>query len=352
LCEGFLIIMGRLNQNIETKKYITSEEVFQSTNGGLDVFRREIPDFTTTANVRNVLVDKDRNPSSRIKQSSTSGLWLFKVYNAGGGCYNAIQFIQKRYNLNFKEAIEYIVNQHQLTPVIEHKPIKIIKKEPIFYEVETMPFTKQHTDYYCIGGLTEEFLNKEMDIWAVKLWAVNKNVKKVDEDKFMFVYKFRDENGNLVPGKMKFLTLGKNVDKKDKWKTNVDNSKLWYLYKLKGNEPLICITKSVKDTACLWNLGIPSIAVQSENAQILSNNIPFLKEKYPKSKFCILFGADPQGVEESIKLTTEHNLDYFNTPKRLLNNLINDPYSYILQFGEKSFLKIFENKFGKINLVK
>lgn len=188
-----------------------------------------------------------------------------------------------------------------------------------------------------------------MDIWAVKKWAVNKKVYTPKENQFMFVYIFRNDKGEIVPGKMKFLTLGKNVDKKDKWKTNVDNSKLWFLHKLKGSEPLICITKSVKDTACLWNLKIPSIAVQSENAQILSNNIPFLKERYPKSKFCILFGSDPQGVEESIKITTEHNLDYFNTPKRLLNNEINDPYSYILQFGEKSFLKIFENKFGKID---
>ena len=340
--------MGRLDQIIK-KKYITAEDVFQQTNGGLEVFRREIPDFSITTNVKNCLVSKDNHPSARIKQSSTSGLWLFKVYNAGGGCYNAIQFIQKRYNLNFKEAIDYIVNQQQLIPVIEHKPIIIKKKEPIFYEVETMPFTKQHTDYYCIGNMTEKWLNEEMDIYAVRRMAQRKYVIDVKKDQFMFVYIFKDENGNIVPGKMKFLTLGKGVDKKNKWRTNIANNSLWYLYKLKGDEPLICITKSVKDTACLWNLGIPSIAVQSENAQILSNNIPFLKEKYPKSKFCILFGSDPQGVEESIKLTTEHNLDYFNTPKRLLNNEINDPYSYIFEFGEKSFLKIFENKFGKIS---
>ena len=337
--------MGRLDQLDIKPKYITSDEVFQQTDGGLDVFRKEIPDFSTTQNVKNILVSSDRNPSARIKQSSTSGLWLFKVYNAGGGCYNAIQFIQKRYNLSFKEAIDYIVQDQNLQPVIEHKPIVIKKKEPIFYEVETMPFTKQHTDYYCIGGMTEEFLNS-MDIFAVKRYAINRNVKEPKKDQFMFVYIFRDENGNVVPGKMKFLTLGKNVEKRYKWVTNISNQSLWFLHKLKGDEPLICITKSVKDTACLWNLNIPSIAVQSENAQILSNNIPKLKEMYPKSKFCVLFGSDTQGVEESIKITTEHNLEYFNTPKRLLNNEINDPYSYILQFGKDSFLKIFKNKFG------
>ncbi len=336
--------MGRLDQLNTKHNYITADTVLHQTDGGLDVFRAEIPDFTTTSNVLNIFTN-EKNPSARIKQSSTSGLWYFKIYNAEGGCYNAIQFIQKRYDLSFKQAIDYITQGMKLQPVIEHKPITIRKKESIYYEVETMPFTKQHTDYYCIGGMTEEFLNS-MDIFAVKRMALNKNVKEPKKDQFMFVYIFRDEYGNIVPGKMKFLTLGKNVEKKDKWKTNVDNSSLWFLYKLKANEPFICIVKSIKDAACLWSLNIPAIAVQSENAQILSNNIPRLKEMYPNSKFCILFGSDAQGVEESIKITTEHNLEYFNTPKRLLNNEINDPYSYILQFGQKSFLKIFRNKFG------
>ena len=35
--------MGRLDQLNIKPKYITAEDVFQQTNGGLDVFRREIP---------------------------------------------------------------------------------------------------------------------------------------------------------------------------------------------------------------------------------------------------------------------------------------------------------------------
>ena len=311
--------MSRLTQTTSLQDKI--DKIYNSTDNGLEVFKKEIKDFKLNANVRNCLVEKDENPSARIKKSGVSGLWLFVVYNGSGGSYNAIDFIKKRYNLNVYEAIDYIENNVELSPIIGNNSI-ISKKENIFYEVQTMPFTKQHTDYYCIGGMTEEFLNKEMDIWAVSKIASSKRVFEIPNNQFTFAYIFRNEFGNIVPGKMKLLTLGPNVDKKNKWKTNIANNSLWYLYKLKQSEPLICITKSVKDAACLWNLGIPSIAVQSENAQILSNNIPSLKEKYPKSKFCILFGSDPQAVEESIKITTEHNLDYFNTPKKLLNNLI------------------------------
>lgn len=336
--------MGRLDQLDIKPKYITAEDVFQQTNGGLDVFRREIPDFSITQNVKNCLVQIDKNPSARIKQSSTSGLWLFKVYNAGGGCYNAIQFIQKRYNLSFKEAIDYIVNQQQLTPVIEHKPIVIKKKEPIFYEVETMPFTKQHTDYYCIGGMTEEWLNEEMDIWAVRRMAINRNVKEPKKDQFMFVYIFRDENGNIIPGKMKFLTLGKNVEKKDKWKNTIAPQLVHFEYKLDEKEEIVFVNKSVKDCCITQFCGITSVAVTSENYHNIKAALEHLIVKYPQKTFIIALGNDPQAVETSIPLSKDFNLRWFNIPKKFLSNSINDNYSYCLTFGISSFKQLLKNK--------
>ena len=157
--------MSRINQE---KVFITSEELFDRTNGGLDVFQREIPDFCLRKNIKNPFVN-ERNPSARIKQSK-SGLWLLNVYNDEGGYYNAIQFIQKKYGLTFKQAIEYITSNQNLTPIIKIKPI--IKKE-LYYDVGICPFKKEHKDYYCIKGITEEFLNN-MDIYAIDSYAINK----------------------------------------------------------------------------------------------------------------------------------------------------------------------------------
>lgn len=337
--------MGRLDKIIERPKYITAEDVFQQTNGGLDIFKREIPDFSTTVNVKNILVDRDRNPSARVKQSSTSGLWLFKVYNAGGGCYNAIQFIQKRYNLSFKEAIDYIVQGMSLQPVIEHKPIEIKKKAPIFYEVETKPFTKQHTDYYCIGGMTEEFLNKEMDIWAVDKYAVNKNVKEPNEGQFMFVYKFKDENGREVPGKMKFLTLGKNVDKKNKWRNSNDPRLCYYEYKITENTKQVFIVKSNKDCGPLALCEITAIATMSENYFNIKEALERLIKKYPHVEFVLALGSDYQAkVETSIPLSKEFGLRWFNTPNKFLANGINDFFEYVKVFSLNRLKNMLKNK--------
>lgn len=337
--------MGRLDQLDIKPKYITAENVFQQTNGGLDVFRREISDFSTTVNVRNCLVQSDKNPSARIKQSSTSGLWLFKVYNAGGGCYNAIQFIQKRYNLNFKEAIDYIVNQQQLTPVIEHKPIVIKKKEPIFYEVETQPFTQKHIDYYCIGGMTEKFLNEEMDIWSVRRFAINRNVKDVKKDEFMFVYIFRDENGNIVPGKMKFLTLGPNVEKKNKWRNSNDPRLCYYEYKITKDTKQVFVVKSNKDCGPLALCGITAIATMSENYHNIKEALKRLTKKYPHVEFILNLGSDFQGsVETSIPLSKDFGLRWFNIPKKFLSMDCNDNFSYCQNFGINSFKQLLKNK--------
>ena len=337
--------MGRLDKIIIKPKYITAEDVFQQTNGGLDVFRREIPDFSTTQNVKNILVSSDNNPSARIKQSSTSNLWLFKVYNSGGGCYNAIQFIQKRYNLNFKEAIDYIVQGMSLQPVIEHKPIVIKKKETVFYEVETQPFTKQHINYYCIDGMTEEFLNNEMDIYAVKKYAINKNVKEPKKDEFMFVYIFKDENGNVVPGKMKFLTLGKNVDKKNKWRNSNDPRKCYYEYKITKDTKQVFVVKSNKDCTPLACCGITAIATMSENYFNIKEALERLIKKYPHVEFILNLGSDFQGsVETSIPLSKDFNLRWFNIPKRFLTNDINDNFGYTQTYNLDSFKQLLKNK--------
>lgn len=336
--------MGRLDQLNTKHNYITADTVLHQTDGGLDVFRAEIPDFTTTSNVLNIFTN-EKNPSARIKQSSSSGLWYFKIYNAEGGCYNAIQFIQKRYNLGFKEAIDYITQGMKLQPVIEHKPITIRKKEPIYYEVETQPFTKEHTNYYCIGGITEDFLNKEMDIYAVKRWALGKKVREPKEGTFMFVYIFRDEFGDIVPGKMKFLTLGKNITKKDKWRNSNNPTKCYYEYKITKETKQIFVVKSNKDCGPLAALGITAIATMSENYFNIKEALERLIKKYPHVEFILNLGSDFQGsVETSIPLSKEFGLRWFNIPKRFLTNDINDNFSYTQAFGIKSFKQLLKNK--------
>ena len=329
--------MSRLNQ-LKQEKF---EDIYPSIDYGLDVWKSEIPDFSITKNVKNPFTE-DKNPSCKIKKSS-SGLWLLNIYNGEGGFYNAVQFIQKKYNLDFKEAIDYIKKDYYLeSKIVSVKRTPIIKKSELFYEIQTQPFTKQHKDYFCIKEVTEEFLNN-MDIYAVKRYAINKTVYDVPLEQYMFAYVFRDINHNIAPGKMKLLTLGNKVLKEKKWRNNLLPYDFFYTYKIK-NEGYTFVVKSNKDCVPFELCGLRAIASMSENQANIIEGLKRLFVQFPNTKFIISLGTDKQGKTTSIAITKELNLNWFNIPNHLLTNKIDDFWEYYKNYGLNSFKQLLKNK--------
>ena len=333
--------MGRLTQD---EDQITAEQVFKFSNMGLDIFKAELEDFATDRNIKSPFAE-DKTPSARLKISGSSDLWLLNIYNDEGGYYNALQFIQKKYNLNYREAIDYVVKKQKLNSKIQYKPkTPIIKKEGLFYEAQFIPYTKEHLDYYCIKGLTAPFLIKEMDILAIKKYAINKHVKEPKKDEIMFAYVYRDINGDIVPGLMKLLTIGPNVEKKDKWRNNIPPFSFFYTYKIKPDTKIVMVVKSNKDCSIFAKCGITAIATMSENKQNIITGLKELIPLFPSTTFVISLGSDFQGLQTSLAITKELNLPWFNIPKKLLTNDINDPFEYVKNFGFESFKQLLKNK--------
>jgi len=282
---------------------------------------------------------EERSPSFHVKPSG-----LFKCFGCGKSSIGVINFIRIKENLNFQEALNFLSNNYtiNISKEIIKKP-EIKKSTPILYEFEDMPFKEKHHKYWNSGGLTEEFLNKEGDIYAVKKWAINKKVQYIDDKNIMFAYVHRNRKGEET-GKFKFLTLGPNVTKMDKWRTNVPNNQLWYLYKIQMECKQVLIAKSNKDALINSLCGICSIATQSENDKVLIKNIPILQKLYPSTKFVINFGSDEQGKQSSINVSKEFNLDWFNTPNDVLKYNINDNFEYVKAYGLENYMNLLKNK--------
>lgn len=330
--------MGRLTQDENS-----IEDIFKYTNNGLDIFIKEIGIKDFSKNISSPL-RIDKNPSFRVKQSNTSDIWFFIDY-ATGEYGNALQFIQKKYGLSYKEAINYVINNQKLNSKIQYKPkTTIIRKEGLYYEAQFIPYTQKHLDYYCIQGLTQHFLIKEMDILALEKYAINKHVKEPKEDEFMFAYVYRDINGNIIPGQMKLLTLGPNVEKKDKWRNNINFDQVFYAYKIKKDTPLVMISKSNKDSAVTQLCGITSIAVLSENSGNIIKAIKPLIDNFPKTRFILNLGTDEQAKKVTEKVQKALKIESFVVPECLLCNNINDNFEYIKNFGFESFKQLLKNK--------
>lgn len=320
---------------------ITAEDVYEATNQGLDVFEAEIEDFSICRNVKNPF-ESDKNPSARIKQSRKSGIWILNIYNSDGGYYTAIAFIQKKYGLDFRGAIDYIMNKKELSPIITQNKPKTAKNSSISYDFEPISYTQEHINYFKKGELDEEFLTKEMDIYAISRYAINKNIKYPKKGEIMFAYEHKNIEGKPT-NKLKLLTLGKYVEKSQKWRNNINPTEFFYTHKIQDNN-LVFLGKSNKDCAITEKLGITSIAALSENRANIAEGLKNLISLYPKTNFILNLGSDFQAKQVSVELSKEFNLKWFNIENRFLTSNINDNFGFVESFGMEALKKQLKRK--------
>ena len=272
------------------------------------------------------------------KESSGS----FFIYNQGAykcfGCGksggNVIDFVMNMENLEFVEAMKFIVEKHNLTPRKIESTSRPIVKEETLIEVNESRFEQNHKDYWNKYLLPESYLNSQ-NIFAVKKLAYNKKVQDIS-NQTVFAYYAEDIN------KWKILRIGEDVPSKDKWRNTVPNNYLWYFPKERVDNLFIC--KSVKDRCVMhYHFGLDSIAVQNEDAiSLLSFN--YDKIEPTANNKIVVYGSDFQGWHESFLITEYTGWDYLNTPNYLYKYGIEDPSDLVDQVGLESLKELLTKK--------
>ena len=324
------------------KETITAEDVMIATNNGLDVFEREI------GRIGNKNISSpfrgDSNPSFRIKQSRSSGVWFYKDFGSEetGSC---IGFIEKLYNLTFREAIDKIawdfgINDKEIIAkrtIIKPEIKELKENKPILYEFEEMSFNKQHHQYWNAGELTEDFLNAN-NVFAASKIAINKKVIKVPDNEMCFIYVPDDNNEKGL----KILRIGKTVLPQDKWRSNLPATFMFgYNQQKDKHVDKLFVLKSRKDELVMKLLNLDTVSIQSENASVLDQNMPKLE---PLAKDIVLvMGSDNQGKTMCIQIQQKYNTLYYNTPKNVLS-VANDPFSFVANFGLRALEKHIKSK--------
>lgn len=310
-------------------KQLTADEILQSTNGGRNIFEKEIGEIPKKC--INSPLREDNNPSFSIFLAN-NGLWMYKDFS-NGDSGTAIQFIQKLYDLDYNKAISYILGLNIHTNTTQNKVIKAEKKEIIIDFVDK-PFSREDKKYWGKYGLPEDFL-RDNNVYSVKTYAINKKIIKHNDERLIFAYMAPETQ------KCKLLFIGKNVEKSEKWKSNIESNYLWYLPKTPCSQ--LWVVKSVKDALCLkYHFNKCVTAVQSENSSVLDKNMPRILEI--SKDIVINFGADPQGVESCKPVQQKWQTKYFNTDKTMLKYGVVDPSDVIATFGVKVLEKQLKKK--------
>lgn len=309
-----------------------NEIKFEDSFDHFQVFQQELQ--LNTQNKGFCIWHKEKTPSLQVFNTE-SGTTLCKCYGCDKSS-NLWGFLMHKYKFTYNDAIEYVKNGN--FNLISNGKIPTIKRK-LEVEFNDIKFTRKHSEYWDGYYLPEDFL-KNNHVYACDKFAINGKLKKVPEDRLLFVY-FCPEIEEC-----KFLYIGESVKKEEKWRSiNIPNTHLWGIWKLQKKVDKLIVAKSYKDQLILNYIGNYAISVQNESSKILlENNV----DKINKLGDIIYvgFGTDDQGKQSSIEITKRTGWKWINTPNYCLKYGVNDFAEYGKEFGLNQLKKYVYGKMG------
>lgn len=300
---------------------LTKDPTEDIINNSIEIYEREVKLHKVGNNYKCLCYHGENTPSCNISDSYP---FLYKCFGCGNSG-NVISFISKLHNITYSEAIDYIKGLKIKFNIA--KPL-IKEKKPLIVDWVDMKFSDAHKVYFEQYELDETFLNSR-DVYALKMYAINKKIQKFPESQFKFSYYAKDID------KIKILTLGENVSKDEKWRSlGISNSYIWNLWRYKECEKLF-VCKSVKDDSVFAKLGYCAVSLQSESAKtFLDNNVENILNvcKNP----IVVMGTDSQGFQTSLDITTATGWKWFNVKDKYYKKLdANDPAELVRVYNLK-----------------
>ena len=300
---------------------LTKDPTEDIINNSIEIYEREVKLHKVGNNYKCLCYHGENTPSCNISDSYP---FLYKCFGCGDRG-NVISFISKLHNMTYSEAIDYIKG---LKIVYSKQPIVNKPKAKLIVDWCDMKFSDAHKVYFEQYELDETFLNSR-DVYALKMYAINKKIQKFPEYQFKFAYYAKDID------KIKILTLGENVSKDEKWRSlGISNSYIWNLWRYKECENLF-VCKSVKDDSVFAKLGYCSVSLQSESAKtFLDNNVENILNvcKNP----IVVMGTDSQGFNTSLDITKATGWRWFNVKDKYYKKLdANDPAELVRVYNLK-----------------
>lgn len=254
---------------------------------------------------------EERSQSFYVRQDG-----MFYCFGCGKKGFGAVDFIMKKENLDVNSAKELLLKD--FTPVNKSKKQiikKVIENKELLIDFVDCNFNNKHNEYWEHLEMDQKWLNSK-NVFATVEVAIGIEGKmskvKMTKDEIMFVYYAPEIQ------KCKVLRIGPQITKEMKWRTNIENTYLWYYNDYVKNSPhdLGFIVKSNKDALVLQKLGRKAIATQNESSVImLNNNVDKINTLFTKS--VVNFGTDAQGKKESILITKETGWSWFNIQNNL-----------------------------------
>ena len=288
---------------------------------------------------------RDNTPTCSFYKNK-SGELIFKDFN--GSFYgNFISVVMEKYHVSYYKALQIIAEDFNLskrhTDKVAVNPIKpsttVFKDTgPVDVRVEIKDFTQEELNWWNSYGITLDIL-KKFNVYSCKNIFLNGELfKTIYKDNFMFGY-YGGKKDNLELWRIYFPKQSNY-----RFLTNWPAKKIQGLKQLKKDGDICVITKSMKDTMCLYSLGISAIAPNSENLFIADTILERLKSKF--KYIIVLYDNDLPGIQNMRKIKKKHpELIYFYIPRHYNAKDISDFYK---KYGKDKTLEFVKDNLNKL----
>ena len=285
-----------------------------------------------------------RSPLRRDKQPTCSfyrnksGTLIFKDF-ATGQHLNVFDVVQSIFKCNYFESLRIIANDFGIVRdsalrknpgKINLNPIKIKDKEISKIQIEVQEFTDSELKWWGKYGISKDIL-KRFDVYSCKHVFLNDQLFAESQQHCpIFGYYGKKYQGLELwrcyfPKRTSFRFI-----------TNWPSKKIQGYDQLPKKGKLLVITKSMKDSMCLYSCGITACAPNSENLFIPDKVLEDLKNRF--KNIVVLYDNDRPGLYNMAKIRKEHpELTYVYIPKKYGSKDISDFYK---DHGRKETLNL------------
>ena len=285
-----------------------------------------------------------RSPLRRDKQPTCSfyrnksGTLIFKDF-ATGQHLNVFDVVQSIFRCDYFESLRIIANDfgivqdntlHKNPGKINLNPIKIKDKEISKIQIEVQEFTDSELKWWGRYGISKDIL-KRFNVYSCKHVFLNDQLFAESQQHCpIFGYYGKKYQGLELwrcyfPKRTSFRFI-----------TNWPSKKIQGYDQLPKKGKLLVITKSMKDSMCLYSCGITACAPNSENLFIPDKVLEDLKNRF--ENIVVLYDNDKPGLYNMAKIRKEHpELTYVFIPKRYGSKDISDFYK---DHGRKETLNL------------
>lgn len=272
-----------------------------------------------------------------------SGRLYFKDF-ATGECLAFENVVMKLYNCSYHEALKIIAKDFGLIKGTnpETKPIikqeRFINDKQTFIQIEQKDFSEKELKWWLQYGITKSILNKYR-VFSCKTVFLNGSVFSQSTPKcpsygYYFGKKEHVEQWKIYyPKRTDYRFIG-----------NISTKTIQGYRQLPKSGKLLVITKSLKDCACLYSMGISAVAPQSETQFISDTILEDLKQRF--EKIVLLFDSDLCGVHYTNVLRRKYDfLIPCIIPRRYEAKDISDFYK---KYGRKETIEFIKKSFKYI----